>query len=81
MDALDAVNARIISPLSTDVKSRKLIGVRKETMEKALNSLSIKPKVLAKRSNAIWDILLATKQEAKQLAENILEITPLSLRV
>lgn len=41
---------------------------RWETMEKAMKDLKIGPKMLAKRSYAIWNILLATEEEAKQLA-------------
>lgn len=37
-------------------------------MEKATKDLKIGPKMLAKRSYAIWNILLATEEEAKQLA-------------
>lgn len=46
----------------------KLIGVISETMEKALKSHEI----LARRSNALRDILLATEQEVKQLTSSIL---------
>lgn len=59
------MNARIISLLTSDVKrSQKLIGVSKETIEENLKSLNIASKVLARMSNAIWDILLATEQKA-----------------
>lgn len=38
----------------------------------ALKSLNIMPKILAQRSNAIWDILLATMEESKALDGSIL---------
>lgn len=41
-------------------------------MEKALKILHIGTKILARRSNALWDILLATKEEAKMLAGSTL---------
>lgn len=41
-------------------------------MEEDLKSLKIGPKILARRSNAFWAILLATDEEAKQLAESTL---------
>lgn len=62
--ALNAVNIHTISLLTANVKSQKLIGVSRETMEEVLKSFSIAPKVLARRLNAMWDILLASKQEA-----------------
>lgn len=52
---------RTISLLTLDVKSRKLRGVIREVMEEAFKTLNIDPKVLAKRSHAMWDILLVTK--------------------
>lgn len=59
---LDGINTRTISLLAIDVKSRKLIAVSRETMEEALKNLNIGPKVLARRLNAMSDILLATDQ-------------------
>lgn len=41
-------------------------------MEEALKSLNITAKVLARRSNAMWDILFPTEEAAKSLAGNIL---------
>lgn len=52
--------------------SLKLIGVSREIMEGALKCLNIAPNLLAKRSNAMWDILLATEEEARSLAGSIL---------
>lgn len=40
-------------------------------MEEMLKSLEIGPKFLAKRSNAMWDVLLAKEEKARQLASNI----------
>lgn len=71
-EALDAVNTRTISLLTHDVKSRKSIGVSRETMKEALKSLSIGLKVLARRSNAMGNILLATEQEPRGLTGSIL---------
>lgn len=50
-------------------------------MEETLKSFSIASKILARRSNAIWDILLATIEEAKVLAEGILTTKPLRLQI
>lgn len=54
-----------------DVKTLKLISVRRKTLEEALKSLNVGPKILAKRSNALWNILLALKEEVKQLVGSI----------
>lgn len=58
--------------LTTDVKSWKLIAVSRETIEEALKNLSIEPKMLPRRSNVMWNILLATEQEARQLVRSVL---------
>lgn len=71
-EALNAVMTRKISLLTSEVKSRKLIGVSREMMEEALKTLNVAPRMLARRSNALWDILLADEEEAKKLAGSIL---------
>lgn len=77
----NTINTRIIFLLTTDIKSWKLIGVNMETMEETLKILSIAPIILPKTSNAVWDILLATKQEAKQLAGSILTAKSMRLQM
>lgn len=49
-------------------------------MEEVLKTLKINPKVLARRTNVIWDILLPTEQEAKQLAGSVLTTRNLRLQ-
>lgn len=45
-----------------------------------LKSLKIGPKILARRSNEPWDILLATEEKAKMLAGSTLAIKSVSLQ-
>lgn len=49
-------------------------------MEEALKSLKIGPRILARRSNALKDILLAA-EEAKQLAGNTLTTKSVCLQM
>lgn len=77
-EAVNAVNSRIISLLTANVKSQKLIGVSRGSMEGALKSINVAPNVLARRSNAMWDILLGTEQEAKQLTGCVLLTTSIT---
>lgn len=70
--ALEAKTTRTVSLLATDVKTRKLVGVPSETMEKALRSFNIATKVWAKGSNAMWNILLGNKKAAEKSAGSIL---------
>lgn len=66
-EAPEAVTTRTISLLTTDVNTRQLIPVSRNTIEEALKNLQIPPKVLAKRYNVMWDLLLACEEEAKKL--------------
>lgn len=66
--ALDALTTKTISMLTTDVKNQKLVGAIRETTEEALNRLNVGASTLAKMSNAIWGILLASDEKAKLFA-------------
>lgn len=67
LEALEAVNTRIITLT--------------RTMEETLKSLHIAPKVLCKRSNAMWDLLLGTEEDAKRLAESVLSTAAVCLQM
>lgn len=69
---METVNTPTISLLVTDIKTRKLIAVNREVMKKALQNLQIAAKILARRSNAMWDNLLVTEDAAKSLTGCIL---------
>lgn len=64
---MEAINTRTIS----DIKTRKLIAITKETMEESLNALNMAAKLLARRLNAMWNVLLTAEEAAKALAGNI----------
>lgn len=69
---LEVMSYRTISLLTTDVKTRRLLGISRQIMEEALKSLNASPKILVRQSNTMWDILLATSDEVKALAGGIL---------
>lgn len=79
-EAVDAVKTRTIFLLAIDVRTQRLIGVSKETLEEALKSFKIGPEILARMSNALWDILLATVEEAKKLAGSTLATNSVRLQ-
>lgn len=58
-EALDAATTKTITLLSADIKTCKLIGVSRETVEEVLKRHWIGTKILAKHSNVTWNILLA----------------------
>lgn len=75
---MKAVNTRTISLVTTDVKEE--YGVNREGMEDALKSLNISLKVLAKKNNVCWDILMVSKEEAKALVRTILTTKAVKLQ-
>lgn len=77
---MEAVNTKRISLLMTDVELRKFIGVSREGMEETLKNLNIRVKVLARRSNTMWDVLLVSEEEAKSLAGSILAMKAVRLQ-
>lgn len=76
-ETLDTVTTWIISPLTTNAAIRRLIAVVSDTIGEALKSQQIQPKVLARRFNALWDILVANEKETKKLANSVLTMKSL----
>lgn len=62
--------SQLISLLT--IKTRKLIGVNRVSMEESLKCLNIVANIKAQGKNDMWDILLATEDVSKSLAGNIL---------
>lgn len=50
-------------------------------MEEALKALNIGTKVLAHRSNVMWNILLATEETVKALSSSVLTFIQTSTRI
>lgn len=57
--------------MTADVNMRTFIVVNREMMEEKLEALNIGARVLARRSNAMWEILLATEKAAKALTGGV----------
>lgn len=77
---METVNTRAISLLMTDMMSWRFIIISRDGMEEALKSLNIGVKVLARRSNVMWDILLVSKEEVKSLARIVLTMKAVRLQ-
>lgn len=73
--ALEAVATKTLSLLTIDIKTRKSVGVSRETIER----LNIAVCVIVTRSTAIWDFLLATEETDKKLDGSI--VTTKSVRL
>lgn len=51
--------------MTADFESRKFMAISKIAMEEVLKALNIVVKVLARRSSAMWGIVLITKRQRK----------------
>lgn len=77
---LDSLNTKYITLLTTDVKTRKLIGVNMEIIEKAIKNLNIRAISLARRIRAISVILLTSQNAAISLTGSIMATKSVKLQ-
>ena len=62
------VQPKIISFVVTDLKMRRLAGIKKDTFEDLLKAAGIPAKYYCRRSFATWDVLLPSEDLAAKLA-------------
>ena len=67
-ELLEEVEPKILSFVVTDLKTKRLAGLKKETFEDLLKSANIPGKYFCRRSFATWDVLLTSEEVAKKLA-------------
>ena len=59
---------KTLSFVVTDLKTKRLAGLKKETCEDLLKSAKIPGKYFCRKSFATWDVLLHSEEVAKKLA-------------
>ena len=59
---------KTVSFVITDLKTRRLAGIKKETFEELLKGAGIPAKYYCRRSFATWDVLLPSQELAAKLA-------------
>ena len=69
-DLVEAVEPKTLSFVVTDLKTRRLAGLKKEIFEEALKTAGIPGKNICSRSFATWDVLLPSEDLVKKLATN-----------
>ncbi len=67
-ELVNEVQPKIISFVVTDLKSRRLAGIKKDIFEGLLRAADIPAKYYCRRSFATWDVLLPSEDIAKKLA-------------
>ena len=67
-ELVEAVEPKTLSFIVTDLRTRRLVGLKKEAFEELLKTAGIPGKYFYRRSFATWDVLLPTEDIAKKLA-------------
>ena len=67
-ELVEAVEPKTLSFVVTDIKTKRLAGVGRETFEDLLKAANIPGKYFCCRSFATWDVLLPLEEAAKGLA-------------
>ena len=67
-ELVEAVEPKTLSFVVTDIKTKRLAGIKKETFEDLLKTANIPGKYFYRRSFATWDVLLPSEEAAKKLA-------------
>ena len=70
LELVEAVQPKTLSLIVTDIKTRRLAGLKKEKFEELLKAAGIPARYFCRRSFAIWDILLPSQELAMKLAGN-----------
>ncbi len=72
-ELVQEVQPKIISFVVTDLKTKRLAGIKKDTFEGLLKAADIPAKYYCRRSFATWDVLLPSEDLAAKLAaENVI---------
>ena len=62
---------KTISFIITEVRTRRLAGIKKDTFEELLRAANIPAKYYCRRSFATWDVLMPSEEQAAKLAGEI----------
>ena len=67
---VEAVQPKTLSLIVSDIKTRRLAGLKKDKFEEILKAAGIPARYFCRRSFATWDILLSSQELATKLASN-----------
>ena len=66
-DILQRLEPRIVS---SDIKTRRLVGLKKESFEDLLRKAGVPFQYFCRRSFATWDVLLPSAEQAEKVASS-----------
>ena len=67
-EIIEKLEPRILSLVITDLKTRRLVGLKKEGFEDLLRKAGVPCQYFCRRSFATWDVLLPSKEQAAKAA-------------
>ena len=65
----EKVTPRVLSLVVSDLKTKRLVGLNKDSFEELLRKSGIPCQYFCRKSFATWDVLLPTEQQAAKTAE------------
>ena len=68
LELIKEVEPKTISFVETDLRTRRLAGIKKDVFEDLLRAADIPAKYYCRRSFATWDVLLPSEEQAAKLA-------------
>ena len=68
-EILQKIEPRIVSLVVTDLKSRRLVGLKKDGFEDLLRKAGVPCQYLCRKSFATWDVLLPSSDQAARLPQ------------
>ena len=69
-ELVEKLTPMILSLVVSDLKTKKLVGLKRETFEELLKKAGIPCQYFCRKSFATWDVLLPTEDQAAKLAAN-----------
>ena len=69
-EIVEKLTPRILSLVISDLKTKRLVGLNKETFEELLRKAGIPCQYFSRKSFATWDDLLPTEEQAAKVAAN-----------
>ena len=69
-EIVQKMEPRILSLVISDLKTKRLVGLKKETFEEVLRKAGIPYQYFCRKSFATWDVLLPTEEQAAKAAAN-----------
>ena len=69
-EIVQKIEPRIVSLVVTDLKTRRFVGLKRESFEDLLRTSGVPCQYFCRKSFATWDVLMPTKEQAAKIAAN-----------